>query len=34
MAIERLRLLHTGETGYHGGGTINCDASMTRGAPV
>ncbi len=33
MAIERLRLLHKGETGYQGGGTINCDASMTAAHP-
>lgn len=33
MAIERLRLLDTGETGYRGGGTINCDARATADHP-
>jgi len=33
MAVERLRLLHAGKTGYRGGGTIDCEASMTAAHP-
>ena len=33
MAVERLRLLHAGKTGYRGGGTIDCGASMTAAHP-